>query len=138
METGYREPYKDSYDHTPKVEENARNNIANYLQKEGSMGYHIGPTVFARKNSMAFVIGVAVLDPSQEHPKDLRFFVNSMEALSFVAKEEDLKQVGSHDIEIKEAGERVYIFEIKANDENKLPEIEGSFDFDNDIINLNN
>jgi hypothetical protein len=70
---GYTEPYKDPHDHTPDIEKACREHIEEHLQQEGVSGYIVGPAKFARKDGFPYVLGVAVLDPQEDVPNQLRF-----------------------------------------------------------------
>jgi hypothetical protein len=135
MTVEYSTPYKDSYDRTPEAERASKNHIEEYLQREGIKGYALGPMKYAVREDKPFILGLVILDPQKDHPESLRFFVTPMEKLQFKPLEKDLIPIKDDSIRI-DGKERNYSFEIKENMDKRIPNIIGTFSFDDMLLDL--
>lgn len=131
----FRQPYKDSRDRTPDVEEACREYIEEYLQQEGKVGYIIGPAKYKITKGNPYVLGIAILDPQEDTPSDLRFFTAPMEKLQFAIRPDDLIAIKTDTVKISNEG-RNYSFEIQEDISNRIPNIQGRFSFDDMSLDL--
>lgn len=133
----YKTPYKDPVDRTEKAELEGTEQIEEHLLEQGIRGYVLVPAKYHVVSSKAFIMGLAILDPHNENPEEIRFFLTPMEKLQFRPLKKDLIDIADEKVKINSVGDREWEFEINLNEYETLPDVvRGDLSY-GDITRLN-